>query len=56
VALPGKARNIRAFSATMLLVDEAARVEDEVYDDLRGLRQGEGVLRWIGPFHSTRFA
>ncbi len=32
VALPGKARNIRAFSATMLLVDEAAGVDDEVYD------------------------
>ena len=47
VALPGKARNIRAFSATMLLVDEAARVDDEVYDAVRPMLAATDGELWM---------
>lgn len=35
VGLPNKEKNIRGFTASMLLVDEAARVPDELYDAVR---------------------
>ncbi len=35
VALPNVEKNIRGFTASMLLVDEAARVPDDLYDAVR---------------------
>jgi len=35
VALPNLEKNIRGFTASMLLVDEAARVPDDLYDAVR---------------------
>ena len=35
IALPGKERNLRGFTADLIILDEAARVEDALYDAVR---------------------
>ena len=35
IALPGKERNLRGFTADLLILDEAARVEDALFDGVR---------------------
>jgi len=35
IALPGKERNLRGFTADTIVIDEAARVEDELYYAIR---------------------
>jgi hypothetical protein len=47
VGLPNKEKNIRGFTADMLLVDEAARVPDDLYDAVRPMLAVSAGELWL---------
>jgi hypothetical protein len=51
IGLPGQERTIRGFSSVSLLViDEAARVEDESYQSVRPMLAVSNGDVWLMPF------
>ena len=47
VGLPGKEANIRGFSADLLIIDEAARVQDELYKSVRPMVAVKDGAVWL---------